>query len=62
MLASRWVRNVVEGREAGEGVRCGCRLFLYCVRSSEYLPLGFAESGHDSKYTDVTPDRLQVSA
>ena len=63
MLASRWERSVVKGKEAGEGFRCCYRLFLCCVRSSEYLPLWFAESGHvNSKCTDVTLDTLQISA
>ena len=54
---------MVEGEEVGEGVRCGCRLFLYGGRSSEYLPLVFAESGQDNpKPADVTPDRLHISA
>lgn len=54
---------MVKGREVDEGFRCGCPLFLCCVRSSEYLPLGFAESRQGNpKRSDVTPDRLQISA
>lgn len=43
MSVSRWVRDVVEGKEVGEGFRCWLRLFYTAAVSLEYVLLRLFE-------------------